>query len=322
VTLTVADGTRTTIVGPSGSGKTTLLRMIAGFEMPDRGQIMIDSEIMNDHNVAVPAHRRSVGIVAQHGALFPHLTVAGNIGFGIDRQAKDRDRRIAELLDAVELPRAMGTRKPRDLSGGEQQRVALARAIARKPRLMLLDEPFSALDAALREAMRTMVARVLSDSGITSVLVTHDQIEALTFADQVAMLHRGHLVQAGSPKALYFRPQSALVASFLGDVITLAAVIEGDRVASALGTIAVAAEGRTGNATIFLRPEQVRLTATSATDPDGIVMESSFAGPTSVAVVSLRRSAERLRVRISSRDVPAVGTPVNVLIIGEARVLP
>ncbi len=185
IDLTVAAGSRTAVVGPSGSGKTTLLRIIAGFEIPDAGQVMLEGETLADGPAIVPAHRRGMGIVSQDGALFPHLSVADNIGFGMERGQVDRAEQINALIDMVELDRGMLDRRPHQLSGGQQQRVALARALGRKPRLMLLDEPFSALDTGLRENMRKAVARVLQNAGITTILVTHDQAEALSFADQV-----------------------------------------------------------------------------------------------------------------------------------------
>ncbi|MDO8712499.1 ABC transporter ATP-binding protein, partial [Pseudomonas sp.] len=175
VSLSVPKGSRTVIVGPSGSGKTTLLRMIAGFEFPDTGSISLDGQTLVDDTHEVPAHQRLIGYVPQDGALFPHMTVAANIGFGLSTKGEAKHQRIAELMDSVALDASMAQRWPHELSGGQQQRVALARALAQQPRLMLLDEPFSALDTGLRGAMRKMVARLLSDAGVTTILVTHDQ---------------------------------------------------------------------------------------------------------------------------------------------------
>ncbi len=254
ICVDIAAGSRTAIVGPSGSGKTTLLRIIAGFEVPDEGQVIIEGEMLADGPAIVPAHRRSIGIVSQDGALFPHLSVAENIGFGIERGATDREQRIRDLIDMVELDRGMLDRRPHQLSGGQQQRVALARALARKPRLMLLDEPFSALDTGLRENMRKAVARVLHTAGITAILVTHDQAEALSFADQVAVLREGRLVQAGTPQALYLSPRDRETATFLGDAILLPAELEAGFADCALGRIATDAGDRSGPAEIMLRP--------------------------------------------------------------------
>ena len=193
VSLDVRPGSRTAIVGPSGSGKTTLLRMIAGFDAPDRGSIHLGDTCLADGPNAVPAHRRGIGIVAQDGALFPHLSIRQNIGFGLPRDVPGRDALIASLLEMVGLDASMLPRRPDQLSGGQQQRVALARALARKPKLMLLDEPFSALDTGLRVATRKAVANLLTEQGITTILVTHDQGEALTMSDRVAVFNNGDL---------------------------------------------------------------------------------------------------------------------------------
>ena len=206
VDLLVQPGSRTAIVGPSGSGKTSLLRVIAGFEVPDAGRVTLGGQLLADGPEAVPAHRRGIGYVPQDGALFPHLSVADNVGFGLARNDPQRSQRIAELMDMVSLDAAMLQRRPHELSGGQQQRVALARALALRPRLMLLDEPFSALDTGLRAATRKAVAQLLQSAGITTILVTHDQSEALSFADQVAVMRHGRLAQVGSPTELVPAP--------------------------------------------------------------------------------------------------------------------
>ncbi|MEO8849387.1 MAG: ABC transporter ATP-binding protein, partial [Casimicrobiaceae bacterium] len=188
VDLSVAKGSRTAIVGPSGSGKSTLLRLIAGFDSPDTGTVTLDGKLLSDGPRMVPAHQRVVGFVPQEGALFPHLSVESNIAFGITGGAAARALRVLELMDLVALDRTLLRRWPHELSGGQQQRVALARALAHRPTLMLLDEPFSALDTGLRAATRKAVAQLLSAAGITTILVTHDQAEALSFADQLAVM--------------------------------------------------------------------------------------------------------------------------------------
>src|SRR5262249_1277687 len=221
--LSVPAGSRAAVVGPSGSGKTTLLRIIAGFDAPDAGKVVLDGQVLTEGAKAVPAHRRGIGYVAQDGALFPHLSIADNIGFGLSRRDPARDTRIAALIQMVELDPAMLRRRPDELSGGQQQRVALARALAREPRLMLLDEPFSALDTRLRASARKAVARVLSAARMTTILVTHDQSEALSFADQIAVLREGRLLQVGTPRELYLRPKDAMIAEFMGDAIVLPA---------------------------------------------------------------------------------------------------
>ncbi|MBY3158564.1 ABC transporter ATP-binding protein [Rhizobium laguerreae] len=321
ISLDVAAGSRTAVVGPSGSGKTTLLRIIAGFEQPDVGRVTLDGDLLADVPATVPAHKRGIGIVSQDGALFPHLSVAENIGFGFERGAADRDKRVLELLDMVELDRGMLARRPHQLSGGQQQRVALARALGRKPRLMLLDEPFSALDTGLRENMRKAVARVLQAAGITTILVTHDQEEALTFADQVAVLREGRLIQAGSPQSLYLHPRDRETALFLGDAVLLPAIIRNGLADCALGRVAV--EGsRQGKAEIMLRPEQIRVVADeSDRNYGGRVVEVEFGGAVCTVAVSLDGVAlPPILIKTSSVALPARGDLVRLDIAGKAHV--
>ncbi len=321
ISLEVSAGSRTAVVGPSGSGKTTLLRIIAGFEQPDVGRVTLDGDLLADGPATVPAHKRGIGIVSQDGALFPHLSVAENIGFGFERRAADREKRVLELLDMVELDRGMLTRRPHQLSGGQQQRVALARALGRKPRLMLLDEPFSALDTGLRENMRKAVARVLQAAGITTILVTHDQEEALTFADQVAVLREGRLIQAGSPQSLYLHPRDRETALFLGDAVLLPAIIRNGLADCALGRVAV--EGsRQGKAEIMLRPEQIRVVADeSDRDYGGRVVEVEFGGAVCTVAVSLEGVAlPPILIKTSSVALPARGDLVRLDIAGKAHV--
>ncbi|MGA8428144.1 MAG: ABC transporter ATP-binding protein, partial [Candidatus Dormiibacterota bacterium] len=210
--LEAAPGSLTAILGPSGSGKTTLLRLIAGLERADRGQISLAGQVVDDgHNYVRPEGRR-VGYVPQDGSLFPHLTVEQNVGFGLARKARRGDR-VAALLKMVGLGR-MGRRYPHQLSGGQQQRVALARALAIDPQLVLLDEPFSGLDPSLRAAVREEVRGILAATGITTLLVTHDQEEALSIADQVAVLRDGVVAQFATPDQLYHDPVDLEMARF------------------------------------------------------------------------------------------------------------
>lgn len=260
VSLVGPSGSRTVIVGPSGSGKTTLLRLIAGFEAPDAGTIHLDGRELNGARGSVPPHRRNIAYVAQEGALFPHMSVGDNVGFAIPRQAADRSRQVIELLAQVGLSTGFRDRRPHELSGGQQQRVALARALAQRPDLMLLDEPFSALDTGLRETMRTMVGDVLRDAGIASVLVTHDQAEALAFADHLVVMRDGRVADAGPPQRLYSRPADIETARFLGEAIVLSAPILGGFARTALGDVLVR-HGDTTRANVLVRPEQVEVSA-------------------------------------------------------------
>jgi iron(III) transport system ATP-binding protein len=337
VDLSVTSGSRTAIVGPSGCGKTTLLRLIAGFEAPDQGRIVLEGEVLANGGTAVPAYRRGIGVVAQDGALFPHLSIAANIGFGMSHHADKRTERIAELAYIVGLDKAILKRRPHELSGGQQQRVALARAMAMKPRLMLLDEPFSALDTGLRASMRKAVAELLETAGITTILVTHDQAEALSFASQVAVMHEGKFSQVGTPRELYLKPKDRMVAEFLGDAVILPAKIADGFASSPLGRIAVDSTERRDIVRIMLRPEQVLLKRTSregmSGTPDmlfGEVTESEFAGSMCTIAVRLLNSPDPpdaaaigntpLILRKPGMDTPVVGEIVRLTVSGKAHV--
>ncbi|HWE61175.1 MAG TPA: ABC transporter ATP-binding protein [Chloroflexota bacterium] len=218
VTFTLADGQFLALLGPSGSGKTTVLRMLAGLETPDGGRIAIQDRVIFDGRRAVPPEERDIGMVFQDYALWPHMTVAQNIAFGLRLRRlsrRDIEAKVREALALVHLEGLEG-RFPDQLSGGQQQRVAIARALATRPPLLLLDEPLSNLDAALREEMRVELVRLLKQQGITAIYVTHDRIEALAMADQIVVLRQGRIEQIGTPEALYHRPVNAFMAGFLG----------------------------------------------------------------------------------------------------------
>ncbi|MDB5563251.1 MAG: transporter ATP-binding protein [Hyphomicrobiales bacterium] len=325
IDLRVEAGSRTAIVGPSGSGKTTLLRIVAGFEAPDAGSVSLGGEVLADKLSFVPAHRREIGIVAQDGALFPHLNLADNIGFGLPRGDLGREQRIADVMHMVDLDLSMLKRKPDQLSGGQQQRVALARALARRPRLMLLDEPFSALDTGLRLSTRKAVADLLAAEGITTLLVTHDQAEALSFADQVAIMRDGQFPQVGTPRELYLRPNDAMIAAFLGDTIVLPATAANGSAECLLGRIRLADAERNGPLQIMLRPEQVVLTRIATADAalgDTVaeVVDSDFGG--AVCTVTLRIAGQpTLSLRQPSVEQFEPGCLVRIAVAGEAHIL-
>ena len=290
LSLTVEPGSTTAVVGPSGSGKTTLLRIIAGFQRPDAGTVEVGSRVVAAPGMWVPAHQRRIGYVAQEGALFPHLSVGQNIAFGLTPADVPRGRgakreRVTELLEMVSLDPALAGRKPHEISGGQQQRVALARALARPPELMLLDESFSSLDAGLRATTRRSVAKVLAAAGITTVLVTHDQAEALSFADQVAVIRDGVLAQVGAPRAVYNHPTDRDMAEFLGDAVVLDAWVADQVATCALGRVSVPDTTVSGAAELVLRPEQIRIDPTS--ELRGVVIDSEFYGADSRVSVRL-----------------------------------
>ncbi|HST55429.1 MAG TPA: ABC transporter ATP-binding protein [Solirubrobacteraceae bacterium] len=251
VNLDVPSGSLTAVLGQSGCGKTTMLRVLAGFERADHGVVKLGPTTLDDASSYVAPERRGIGYVPQEGALFPNLTVAANVGFGLSRRER-RGSAVVDLLELVGLT-ALGRRFPHELSGGEQQRVALARALARRPALLLLDEPFSSLDAGLRTHMREEVRTLLHAQGVTAVLVTHDQEEALSLADVLAVLRDGRIVQQGTPDELYNQPVDAQLARFLGAANLLSARIEGSVAHTALGELALRAPGPGGNG----RPELV-----------------------------------------------------------------
>jgi iron(III) transport system ATP-binding protein len=297
IDLAVASGEMVALLGPSGCGKTTLLRIIAGLEQPDAGEVRLGGEVVSGGRTFVPPERRRVGMVFQDWALFPHLTVAKNVAYGLPRSA-DRAERVARALAMVGLE-GSGDRVPPTLSGGQQQRVALARAIAPEPTVLLLDEPFSNLDASLRVQVRTEVHELLVSLGITTVFVTHDQDEAFVLGDQVAVMSQGRIVQQSTPAELYARPVSPWVAAFVGDANLVAGVGRGDRAETALGEIALA-EPADGAVQVLVRPEDIALAAESdgvGVGEGGRIELVEFYGHDTVYLLRLDRGADELRVR-------------------------
>ncbi len=269
VDLEVPTGSLTAILGPSGSGKTTLLRMLAGFERADAGSIRIGDRLVDGPGTYLAPERRRIGYVPQDGSLFPHLTVEANVGFGLPARQR-RGARTAGLLETVGLG-GLGRRYPHQLSGGQQQRVALARALAIEPAVVLLDEPFAALDAHLRASVRADVQDIFRRAGTTAVLVTHDQDEALSVADRIAALRHGRIAQYAAPDELYTRPADAELAGFIGEANLLDGVLTGGLVDTVLGRLPVdpAATAADGQVTVLVRPEQIDLGAEAGPPPEG-----------------------------------------------------
>ncbi|MBM3505649.1 MAG: ABC transporter ATP-binding protein [Alphaproteobacteria bacterium] len=288
VDFTIPDGALATFLGPSGCGKTTTLRMVAGLERPSQGRITLGEEVVFDaaQGIAVPAEHRQIGMVFQSYAIWPHMTVAGNVAFplGIRRLPRDEiDRRVRDVLALVQLDH-LAERYPAQLSGGQQQRVALARAIVFQPRILLLDEPLSNLDAKLREEMRGEIRELQQRLGMTTLFVTHDQAEALAMSDLVAVMNAGKIVQVGPPRAIYERPVSRFVAEFVGWTNFLPVTLV-DRTTARLGDrlMQVAADNLAPGAaaTLTIRPEDVVVEAAGAGGPNllpGKVRTSMFMG--------------------------------------------
>ena len=329
VDLAVPAGTLTAILGASGSGKTTLLRAIIGFIELDAGTVTLDGETVADApRVHMASDMRAIGYVAQEGALFPHLTAGENVGFGLARSQRKRGPRIAEALELVGLDESYAPRPSHELSGGEQRRVALARALAPHPRIVLLDEPFSGLDAALRVETREAVLRALREEGTTALLVTHDQAEALSMGREVAVLREGRLVQRATPTALYRTPVDPDVARFVGEAIISPGNASSGQVRCALGRLAIVNPGPEGPVEVMIRPEQIHLAplgAASGTNGAAItarVIDHAYYGPDAVVRLSLDGSAQVIKARTFDHAIPNVGELVELTVLGPVVVFP
>ena len=295
IDLTVRDGELLTLLGPSGCGKTTTLRMIAGLAMPTGGRVRVGDETVAADGDGVPPEQRDVGMVFQEFALFPHLTVAENVGFGLDDwDADERERRVADLLDLVGLS-SFADRSPENLSGGQRQRVALARSLAPEPEVLLLDEPFANLDIRLRERMREEVRRIIKETNVTAVSVTHDQEEALSISDRVAVMSDGHIEQVGRPEAVFEHPKSRFVADFLGQASFLTGRLAENNIETGLGTLSadllqgLTADYDGARIDVLVRPDDLR--ATPCDDDrrtgNGTLVGRQYTGPSFVYGVEL-----------------------------------
>lgn len=317
VSLRVDEGAFFVLVGPSGCGKTSLLRAVAGFERPAAGSVRLDGRLLAGGGVFLPPEKRAVGMVFQDGALFPHLTVEHNVAYGVARRP-DRSERVETVLDLVGLS-GYGERYPDELSGGERQRVALARALAPSPALLLLDEPFANLDAALRQRVRLEVKAILERAGATAVLVTHDQEEALSLADRVAVMAAGRILQEGTPQQIYHAPLSLGVSRIVGDGQIVECRIADGRAHHPLGetpTTLPDGEGR-----VLLRPEQLRLVGPGE-GTAGRVLRRSFYGHDLIHLVELE-GGPSLAVRSLAGDEAAIGERVFVAVApGDLPVYP
>ena len=307
------------VLGASGAGKSTLMRLIAGFDSVGGGSIVLDGEILSDSLRTVAPERRSIGIVPQDSALFPHLNVSQNIGFGLSGLSKEaKAERVGELLRLIRMEE-LASRMPQELSGGQVQRVALARALAPKPKLVLLDEPFSALDAELRGQLREEVRQVLRAEGATAVLVTHDQEEALSLADRVAVLREGKIIQVGSPSEIYNSPADVGIATFLGESVLVDGKVSGGKILTDLGSLSAlnnVAEGATG--VVAIRSENFYLQPNPTGDSE--VVGRVFFGHD--ALVEVQTPKLRIRARSNGPFAPEVGMRVTVWVRGAVNFYP
>ena len=320
VDLSVRRGHLLAVLGPSGCGKTTLLRLVAGFDRPDGGSIELEGETLAGSSRFVPPEQRAIGVVPQEGAVFPHLDVAGNVAFGLPR-GRRRSGRVEEMIELVGL-QGLASRMPHELSGGQLQRVALARALAPAPALVLLDEPFAALDTGLRATVRRQVLHAVRAVGATAVLVTHDQEEALSMADEVAIMRDGRIVQQGPPMLVYSSPSTTDVASFVGDAMVLDAVSDGERVQSVVGSVR-AGEPSPGVGRLVLRPEQIVVLPRGAAGVPGTVVTTDFFGHDALVTVAVDSSQTLVRARVLGAPVHlAAGVEVSLFVKGEGSYFP
>lgn len=317
VSLRVEAGQVACLLGPSGCGKTTLLRLIAGIDEPDSGEVRINGKVVFGKNVYIPAEHRSVGLMFQDFALFPHLTVSENIAFGLVGRRLDRKARIAELLHKVRLKK-LRDRYPHEISGGEQQRVALARAIAPRPQVMLLDEPFSSFDDRLRDQMREDTLAILRSEGAAVLLVTHVPAEAMRVADEIILMRRGEIVQSGAPLDLYFHPCDREAAEYFSDLNIVHGVVKGSRVKTIFGDFDAADFVDDADVEIMIRPQHVLMdfdrngSKPAPSKKDGVpvrgeVRRSTFLGNASLVEFQLEADSSAFKALVPSIFLPKRG---------------
>jgi iron(III) transport system ATP-binding protein len=324
VSFPVESGQVTCLLGQSGCGKSTTLRLIAGVDRPDGGTIRIDGETVSGAGRLVPPERRSVGLMFQDFALFPHLSVADNVAFGLPRGAEGRAARIDELLERVALS-GFGAKYPHELSGGEQQRVALIRALAPRPRIMLMDEPFSGLDERLRDGIRDETLALLKEEGAAVVLVTHEPHEAMRMADEILLMRAGRIVQRGAPYNLYNAPVDKAAAAFFSDINVLTGVSRGALTETPFGAFLTPGLADGAPVEIVIRPQHVKIDFDRAgrgpnpTPADGTaararVERSRFLGRESLVEFRLEQGGASLRASVPGVFMPRPGTPMWLMI--------
>ncbi|MEL7149704.1 MAG: ABC transporter ATP-binding protein [Pseudomonadota bacterium] len=324
VSLQVRSGEVTCLLGPSGCGKSTSLRIIAGVERQDRGTVMLDGRCLSDGHQHLPPEERRIGLIFQDFALFPHLNVAQNVGFGLSGTKAERADRIRETLDRVRLSR-FADKYPHELSGGEQQRVALARSIAPKPRVMLMDEPFSGLDNRLRDGIRDETLDILKEEGTAVVLVTHEPEEAMRMADQIALMRDGRIVQQGAPYNLYNAPVDRLAAAFFSDINVIRAKVKGALTTTPFGEFLAPGVPDGAEVEIIIRPQHIRIdfdrsgrgpnpTPEDGVPARGVVKRARFMGHESLVEFEMDHDGSILKATVPSVFLPKPGTALWLMI--------
>jgi iron(III) transport system ATP-binding protein len=324
LSLTIAAGQVTCLLGPSGCGKSTTLRMIAGVERPDRGRVRIDGQTVCDDATFLPPEARSVGLMFQDFALFPHLTVEGNITFGLRGARAERALRLGELLERMDLT-GLARSYPHELSGGEQQRVALARALAPRPRVMLMDEPFSGLDNRLRDGIRDTTLQVLKDEGAAVLLVTHEPDEAMRMADEIALMRGGRIVQQGAPYNVYNAPADRASAAFFSDINVIRGRSRGALTETAFGAFLTPGHADGAEVEIVIRPQHLKIdfdrggrgpnpTPSDGTAARGLVTRARFMGRDSLVEFRMDFDGSGLTASVPGVFLPRPGTPLWLMI--------
>jgi iron(III) transport system ATP-binding protein len=324
VSLSVAPGQVTCLLGPSGCGKSTTLRLIAGVDRADSGLVQIDGREVAGPGLHLPPEARSVGLMFQDFALFPHLTVAGNVGFGLRGDRATKEARVAELLDRVNLT-GFGAKHPHQLSGGEQQRVALARALAPRPRVMLMDEPFSGLDNRLRDGIRDTTLELLKEEGTGVLLVTHEPDEAMRMADEIALMRNGRIVQRGAPYNVYNAPVDKAAAAFFSDVNVIRGVSRGALTETPFGAFLTPGHADGAEVDIVIRPQHLRIdfdrggrgpnpTPQDGTPARGTVLRSRYLGRESLVDFAMDFEGAKLTASVPGVFMPQPGTVLWLMI--------
>jgi iron(III) transport system ATP-binding protein len=324
LSLRVAAGQVTCLLGPSGCGKSTTLRIIAGGERQDAGRVLIDGAVMAEGALFLPPEARSVGLMFQDFAMFPHLTVEGNIGFGLRVPREEKARRVAELLEKVNLA-GFGRKHPHELSGGEQQRVALARALAPRPRVMLMDEPFSGLDNRLRDGIRDSTLDVLKEEGTAVLLVTHEPDEAMRMGDEIALMRGGRIVQRGAPYNVYNAPVDKAAAAFFSDINVIRGVSRGALTETPFGAFLTPGHADGAEVEIVIRPQHLKIdfdrggrgpnpTPQDGTPALGRVIRSRFMGRESLVDFRMEFDGSRLTASVPGVFLPRAETDLWLMI--------
>ena len=317
VSLTIMPGQVTCLLGPSGCGKSTTLRMIAGVEMQDSGEIWADGQLVCDTVFRVPPERRGIGLMFQDFALFPHLTVARNVAFGLSGSQEDKRARVGELLERVDMARHAES-YPHQLSGGEQQRVALARALAPRPRIMLMDEPFSGLDNRLRDGIRDQTLTLLKEEDTAVLLVTHEPEEAMRMGDEIALMRNGKIVQQGAPYNVYTRPVDRATVSFFSDANVVRATVNGALANTAFGRFLAPGVADGTDVDIVFRPQHVRIdfdrqgsgplpTPSDGVAARGVVVRARFLGHESLVEFRMEHDGSVVKATVPNVFLPAAG---------------